>query len=375
MSAWQVAGQDRAMSLLKRSLETNSVAHAYLFSGPRGTGKTTVARILAKAVNCANLAGNFEKNSGQIGIRRSEAEADSRGIVCEPCNTCDACLDISSGQSLDLVEIDAASSRGIDEIRALRDAIRLSPLKNKYKVYVVDECHMLTREAFNALLKTLEEPPSHAIFVLATTEFEKVPETIASRCQHFEFRKVSENIIRESLREIAQKENINIDDEAVGLLAFFADGSLRDGHNLLGQIISLPNDKIDAQQVRLLFGAPSRELVEGLIQSFIDKDSQSAFSIIKKAVDSGIDARLFLKFILRDIRSMLLLALAPNMEKELKGLLGENEFRFLQAAKDRFKPEELEFILRTLLDAYTVRPHFYLPQIPLELAVIKIISH
>ena len=179
----EVLGQDHVVAVLQNAVKLNRISHAYLFSGPRGTGKTSVARILARSVGC---------------------------------------------EGMDLLEIDAASSRGIDEIRALRDAVRLVPFKSPYKVYVVDEVHMLTKEAFNALLKTLEEPPKHAIFILATTELNKVPETIISRCQHFVFRKVPESIIRSSILEIAKKENFKLDDEAAGLIALFADGSFRE---------------------------------------------------------------------------------------------------------------------------------------------------
>jgi DNA polymerase-3 subunit gamma/tau len=326
----EVLGQDHVVSVLRNAVKLSRVAHAYLFSGPRGTGKTSVARILAKRVGTGDI---------------------------------------------DLIEIDAASSRGIDEIRALRDAVHLAPFKSQYKVYVVDEVHMLTREAFNALLKTLEEPPKHVIFILATTELGKVPETIISRCQHFVFRKVPEAIVRQSVIDIVKKEGFKIDEEAAGLIALFADGSFRDAQSMLDQIFSLVDGKsITGEEVRKFLAAPAKNLVENFIGAIFEKNAGKGLGILEEAIKQGIEMKLFLKFILRNMRLILLLQMAPAFEKEMESLFSKDEFQFLKKRVNVFSNRELGNILSLLLDAYDARFTGYLPQIPLELALMKITS-
>jgi DNA polymerase-3 subunit gamma/tau len=326
----EVLGQDHVVTVLKNAVKLNRIAHAYLFSGPRGTGKTSVARILARCVGTDDI---------------------------------------------DLIEIDAASSRGIDEIRALRDGVYLAPFKSPYKVYVVDEVHMLTREAFNALLKTLEEPPKHAIFILATTELAKVPDTIVSRCQHFIFRKVPESIIRNSVLDIVKKEGYKMDDEAAGLIALFSDGSFRDSQGMLDQIFSLVSGKnISGEEVRKFLAAPAKNLVENFISAIFEKDTAKGLGAIEEAAKQGIEMKLFLKFILRNIRLILMLQMAPNLEKEMKPLFSEDEFKFLKKHINIFSNKELGNILSLLLDAYDTQTIGYLPQLPLEIALMKITS-
>lgn len=329
----EVKGQDHIVDILKNAVSGNRISHAYLFAGPRGTGKTSVARILAKEAGCSDI---------------------------------------------DLLEIDAASSRGIDEIRALRDAVHFAPLQGSVKVYVIDEVHMLTKEAFNALLKTLEEPPKHVIFILATTELDKVPETIVSRCQHFTFRKVPENILREAVVSIAGKEGFKIDDEAAGIVALSAEGSFRDAEGMLDQILSLgdknKDKKISGKEVRDFFAVPSREAVENFISAITEKSAERGLEIIQQSTGENIDMRMFLKLILRDVRAMLLLKMAPSMKPLLEKALGEREFKFVEKNKDLFKPGELENTLKILLDAHDVKSRPYLPQLPLELAFLKIIE-
>lgn len=324
----EVLGQDHVVAILQNAVKLGRVSHAYLFSGPRGTGKTSVARILAKECGCVEL---------------------------------------------DLIEIDAASSRGIDEIRVLREAVRLAPFQSPCKFYVIDEVHMLTREAFNALLKTLEEPPKHAIFILATTEAQKVPETIISRCQHFVFRKVPEKIIRDSVLDIAKKEGFKIDDEAASLIALFSDGSLRDSQGMLDQIFSLGEKHITGEKTREFLAAPAKNLVENFVSAIFEKDIQKGLKVIDEAVKQGIEIKLFLKFILRDVRMALLLQMAPNMEEELAVFFSKDEFQFLKKLTNIFTNKELGNILLALLEAYETRPG-YLPQLPLELALMKITS-
>lgn len=325
----EVLGQNHIVAILSNAVKSGRISHAYLFSGPRGTGKTSVARILAMEIGCAGI---------------------------------------------DLMEIDAASSRGIDEIRALREAVNFMPLDGKVKVYIIDEVHMLTKEAFNALLKTLEEPPSHVVFILATTELEKVPETIISRCQNFSFHKIQENILREAVISTAKKEGLIIDSEAAGLIAISAEGSFRDALGLLDQIVSLGDEKITGSEAREFLSAPPREIVENFILSIIRKKAEKGMEIIQKTIEQNMDMRIFLKLILRDIRAMLLLRLAPNTKNRLKELMEEREFNFLEKHKDEPQPGDLELALKIFLDAFETRQHSYLPQLPLELAFVRIIS-
>jgi DNA polymerase-3 subunit gamma/tau len=340
--------------MLKNAIKLRRINHAYLFSGSRGTGKTSMARIMAKAINCAEL----DKKKGAF----------------EPCNRCFLCKEIERGQSLDLVEIDAASNRGIDEIRILREAVRLHPLKAKSKVYIIDEAHMLTKEAFNALLKTLEEPPSHVVFILATTEFEKLPDTIVSRLQHFKFRKPSEYMIKKSLENIAKKEEILIDEEALGILSFFADGSFRDAHGMADQVLSLNEKKITGEDVRNFFGIPSNVLVKDFLSSIFEKNADNAFKLVSRMFEQGLDMRMFLKLVLRNLRFMLILSVAPNMEKDIMRIVGKEQFDVLKQEKEKSTPDQYEFMLKNFLDAYESTMHSYFPQLPLELAVVKIIS-
>lgn len=329
----EVLGQDHIVTILKNAVKLGRVSHAYLFAGPRGTGKTSVARILAKEIGCADV---------------------------------------------DLIEIDAASSRGIDEIRALREAVNFVPFEGKVKVYIIDEVHMLTKEAFNALLKTLEEPPSHVVFILATTELEKVPETIVSRCQNFSFRKIQENLLRDSVVSIAKKEGFEVDDEAAGLIALSSEGSFRDSQSILDQVFSLGDKnkdrKISGGEIREFLAIPRAEMVENFILSLLEKKADRGLEIIQQAIRENLDMRIFMKLILRDIRSMLLLRLAPQIKKQLEETLGERESEFLEKNKDLPEAGELEIILRIFLDAYETRQSSYLPQLPLELAFVKIIS-
>jgi DNA polymerase-3 subunit gamma/tau len=329
----EVLGQEHIISVLKSAVDSDRVSHAYLFSGPRGTGKTSVARILARNIGCSDI---------------------------------------------DMLEIDAASSRGIDEIRALREAVNFVPLRGSIKVYIIDEVHMLTKEAFNALLKTLEEPPKHVIFILATTEPDKVPDTISSRCQNFFFRKIPENILRESAVAIAKKEGFEIDDEAAGLIALISEGSFRDSQGLLDQILSLADKnkdkKINGKEARQFLSAPSREMVEDFVSAIIEKNTERGLEIIQIAVDENMDIRMFLKLILRSIRSMLLFRLAPTMKKQLEEALGEREFKFAEKWANLPAEGRMENALKILLDAYEVKSRSYLPQLPLELAFLKIVG-
>jgi len=328
----EVLGQDHIVAVLQNAVGLKRISHAYLFAGPRGSGKTSVARILA-----------------------DEAGASAN----------------------DTLEIDAASSRGIDEIRALREAVRLSPLESPYKVYIIDEVHMLTGAAFNALLKTLEEPPAHAIFILATTELEKVPGTIISRCQNFQFRKLPENIIQGSVVNIAKKEGFKIDDESAGLVALLSDGSFRDAQSLLDQIISgMSSKEIKGNEVRNFLAVPQKELIADFISSILKKDMEKGMEPIRMVKEAGLDVKIFLKLVLRDLRFILLMKIDKTMSVKLKEMIGESEFKFLENYKNdqSVSVEALARALNILLGAYDSLGASYLPELPLELALIKILQ-
>ncbi|MCR4283949.1 MAG: DNA polymerase III subunit gamma/tau [Parcubacteria group bacterium] len=326
----EVLGQDHIVNILQNAVKLKRISHAYLFAGPRGSGKTSVARILA-----------------------SEAGASLN----------------------DVIEIDAASSRGIDEIRALREAVRLSPLESPYKVYIIDEVHMLTKEAFNALLKTLEEPPAHAIFILATTELDKVPVTIISRCQSFQFRKLPESIIQKSIINIAKKEGFTIDDESAGLVALLSDGSFRDAQSLLDQIISgINGNEIKGNEVRRFLAVPQKELIEDFIIAILKKDTEKGIEPIRKMKEAGLDVKIFLKLVLRDLQFILLMKIDKTIVGKLEDMLGESEFKFLENYKndESVSIESLARALNILLGSYDSLGSSYLPDLPLELALVKI---
>lgn len=340
----EVVGQDHVVNTLRNALSSGRIHHAYLFAGPRGTGKTTTARLLAKAVNC--LAPEAER----------------------PCNKCSICQAVNEGRLLDLIEIDAASNTGVDDVRELRERVGFRPNEARYKVYVIDEVHMLSTSAFNALLKTLEEPPPHAIFILATTEAHKIPATVISRCQRFNFRRLSLNDVVARLERIVEQEHIQAEREALVVIARQATGSMRDAESLLDQLASYGTGSLTAAEVRAVLGIGSGDAVFQVAEALIRGDAAQGLSIINAVVEEGTDPRQFACQIVDHLRALLLLQLKsgiipPYITEEMLPRLEE------QAAAS--SPRVLVRAIRLFNRAATDAKGSWQPQLPLEMAFIE----
>ncbi len=285
-----LVGQDAASRALQGAIISGRVAHAYLFSGSRGTGKTSAARLLAKSLNCT-------------GRPRDSAE---------PCNKCPSCLEVTAGSSLDLIEIDAASNRGIDDVRELRDKVNLAPARGPYKVYIIDEAHGLTGDAFNALLKTLEEPPPHAVFVMCTTDVQKMPLTVVGRCQHFVFRRHSEEQIVRRLEHIAKAEKVEVDPEAMQLIARTAQGSMRDAVGLLDQLVPLASGPISLESARSLLGIADPRLLDSLLDDVLAGRAAEALAELNRVYAVGAELRQVVRGLMEGCRDRLLAALSKH---------------------------------------------------------------
>lgn len=338
----QLVGQEHISRTLRNALAQGKVAHGYIFCGPRGTGKTSTARILAKSINCHAPQGG------------------------EPCNQCPSCRRISAGSSMDVIEIDAASNRGIDEMRDLREKVRLAPAQERYKVYIIDEVHMLTTEAFNAFLKTLEEPPQHVIFILATTEPQKVPATILSRCQRFDFRRLGLGAIRSRLQEIAEASGRNITEGALRVLARAAGGSLRDGLSMLDQCLAYvgdgPSETLDEDQVTEVLGMLDEQRLLALGQALAESDGARVLEILDEATEAGKDPRQMAKDMVTYFRFLLQLNLT---DKKRSGSPGA----FREQAR-LFSPDRLIAIMRAVSTAESEMRWSAQPQVILEVALI-----
>ena len=338
-----VIGQDHIVQTLRNALRGDRLAHAYLFTGPRGTGKTSVARILAKAVNCLAEAG-----------------------VERPCNACAICRSMTAGRALDLIEIDAASNTGVDDVRDLREKIGFSPNEARYKVYIIDEVHMLSSAAFNALLKTLEEPPPHAIFVLATTEPHKIPDTILSRCQRHDFRRVDLAAVTEKLARICAAEGAEADPEALELIARSGTGSIRDAESLLDQLAGA-GQPITVEAVREALGTPADEAVADLVDALLAQDAAAGLALINAALDRGANPRQLQDRLLEHLRGLLLVQ--TGLDQDLLQLPEERLARLREQAALLPMPMLVQAIHRF----NEARPgaNRALPSLPLELALVE----
>ncbi len=311
----EVVGQEHITTTLKNAIKADRIAHAYLFAGPRGIGKTTMARLLAKALNCV------------------------KGPTSIPCNKCSSCQEISSGRNLDVLEIDGASNRGINEIRSLRQNVKFTPAASKYKIYIIDEVHMLTPEAFNALLKTLEEPPLHVKFIFATTQAFRVPSTILSRCQRFDFRLMTVKEIVEHLKKIARAEKVEIAEEALLAVARGAEGSMRDAQSILDQLISFTGKQILESDVYTLLGAVKEAVFEELTLAVAKRDTRAGLKIINNLFNEGKDLRVFINACLLHFRNLVMVKLGKDSSQLVD--LPPQAIRQLETLGKQFSLEEL----------------------------------
>lgn len=337
----EVVGQEHITTTLRNALESGRVAHAYLFCGPRGTGKTSTGRILAKAINC------LKSGKG------------------EPCNACEMCQAITKGSALDVIEIDAASNRKIDDVRDLRETVRFAPAAARYKVYIIDEVHMLTPEASNALLKTLEEPPPRIVFVLATTEPHKLLPTILSRCQRFDFRKLSHNSVVSKLVHVCQEEGISIEAQGLGLIARSVSGSLRDAENLLQQLAAYYGDKIDTHQVEDMLGITTDSRVKELVSEIVKRDIAGGLATINSVVADGLDLQQFNRGVVERLRDILLVKSGASASLDL----ATEDLAETEELADRISVEALVQSLKLFGEAdLRSKEH---NSLPLEIALVE----
>ncbi|MBS0168548.1 MAG: DNA polymerase III subunit gamma/tau [Nitrospira sp.] len=323
-----VIGQPHVVQTLMNAVSTKRVAHAYLFSGTRGVGKTTVARIFAKALNCG------------------------QGPTSHPCDICDNCREIALGSSVDVIEIDGASNTSVDDVREIRENVKFAPFRGQFRVYIIDEVHMLSNSAFNALLKTLEEPPAHAVFIFATTEIHKIPVTILSRCQHYNFRRIARSEIVQRLRHVAAQDQLTLEERSFMALARASEGSMRDALSLLDQAIAYSGKAISHVDLELLLGAVPQELVQSLMRAILTQDSPAALASLASLLDRGHDLRAFCADVVEHIRNLLVAAVVPTTT-ELRSLIETSEEDLTQLSSDAktVTPEQLQELLAIFIQA------------------------
>jgi DNA polymerase-3 subunit gamma/tau len=342
-----VIGQPHVVQTLMNAVSTKRIAHAYLFSGTRGVGKTTVARILAKALNC------------------------EQGPTGQPCNVCANCQEISQGSAVDVVEIDGASNTSVDDVREIRENIKFTPFRGHYRVYIIDEVHMLSNSAFNALLKTLEEPPAHVVFIFATTEIHKIPATILSRCQHYNFRRIARTEIVERLRHVAEQDRLVMEERSFLALARASEGSMRDALSLLDQAVAFGGKTINHPDLEVLLGAVPQELIQGIIHAVMAQDSPAVLTVLANVMDQGQDMRAFCAEIVEHIRNLLVAAVVPPAE--LRTLIEASEEDLMQLATDAktLTPEQLQELMAIFTQAEDSLRFSAHPRFVMETAAIR----
>ncbi|MCX6762950.1 MAG: DNA polymerase III subunit gamma/tau [Candidatus Moranbacteria bacterium] len=346
----ELIGQKHVVQTLKNAVKTERIGQAYLFAGPRGTGKTSIARIFAKTINCQHL-----KNG-------------------EPCLKCDSCQNILDGRALDIIEIDAASNTGVDNIRELRETVKLPPSSLKYKVYIIDEVHMLSGGAFNALLKTLEEPPANVVFILATTEVHKIPETILSRVQRFDFTRLTIEEIIKRLDEISKLEKVKVDREALEIIASSSEGGMRNAESLLGQIIALEDKLITAKEVEFILGTVSEKFTAQFVDLVIQKKYAEVFSRIGELREMGIDFKNFSKSLLSYLRQMLVLKINPDLGQKLSYEITKERLEQIKKQISSVETDEILNFINILQENTEKFKSSPIPQLFLEVSIAKLAS-
>ena len=341
----EVVGQGHVTRALQNAVQGGKISHAYLFSGPRGVGKTSMARILAKSLNC------------------------EKGPTPSPCNECASCLEITAGSSVDVLEIDGASNTKVEEIRDLNETVKYTPFQGRNKIYVIDEVHMLSNHAFNALLKTLEEPPPHMVFVLATTEPHKIPATVRSRCQHYQFRRIARRDMVEHLRQVVAKESIEIGEPELYLLAKVAEGSLRDALSFLDQVVAYGGPKVREEDLLLVMGVVDRQHLLDIMMAIQKSDAAQALEKVRELVVQGHDLRQFCHELVELVRDLTMFKVAQKPEALVE--CSPDEFKDLQALSEGFSADQLQWLFRIFAQAHDEIRYFFHPPFLLEMVVVQ----
>lgn len=345
----EVVGQEVASTTLQNAIKAGRISHAYLFSGMRGVGKTTTARLLAKCLNC-----------------RSVEEP-----TVEPCGTCESCREIAASRSIDVLEIDAASNTSVDDVRALQENLIYAPARDRYKVYIVDEVHMLSKSAFNAFLKTLEEPPPHVVFIFATTEVNRIPQTVLSRCMIFEFGRVAAPAISERLKAICSAEKVEAEEAAIDLIVFQSEGSIRDAISALDQVINFAGNTIKYEHALRALGLADREVLHGLMNAIIEQNAEKSFELLRQVADTGADMRLFCRHLIRHIRDLMVIKVGGKSRELLP--YSDQEMDILLEQSQRVSEEDLSRFFDILVRADGEMQFAATPRYHLEAGVVKMI--